>query len=133
MNAVSRTNIGEGGKTQMTSDSFYSLIDLAITAGGVYVIFATLMMMKTGVLKQNGLMPGNTDIKKCKDTAGYIKFIGPKQLGFGILLVLCGGVGLIQDYTDLLGGSVYLISMLLVLAYIFFLSVQAKKALRMFW
>lgn len=117
----------------MDTNSLYALMDAAIALGGLYVICLTVRMMKTGVLKQNGLTSKNIDIKKCKDTAGYIKFIGPKQLAFGVLALGCGIIGLVHDYTGAVGAYVYLVFILLMVVYIVYYSVQSKKAMKLFW
>lgn len=117
----------------MNSNSFYILIDGLIAAGGLYIIYLSSTMMKTGVLKQNGLMSKNVDVKKCKDVAGYIKFIGMKQLAFGILALVMGLIGLVHDYTGIVGTYVYLACIFIVVAYIIYYSVQTKKANQLFW
>lgn len=121
------------GGMRMDTNSIYSIVDLIIGAGGLYVIYLTVTMMKTGKLKQNGLLPKDLDIEKCKDTAGYINFMGPRQMGFGILALFCGIIGLIHDFTGMIGGIVYLICIILMVIYIIFYSLQAKKAVQMFW
>lgn len=117
----------------MDTNSIYSLMDAAILIGGLYVIYLTVKMMKTGELKQNGLMSKDVDIKKCKDPDGYIKFIGPKQMLFGALAIFCGVVGLIHDYTGAIGAYMYLVFILLMVVYVVYYAAQSKKAMKMFW
>ncbi|MCI6866454.1 MAG: hypothetical protein MR871_00610 [Lachnospiraceae bacterium] len=117
----------------MNTDSIYALMDAVIVGSGVYVIYLYLVMAKSGKLKQNILTPQNVDIKKCKDVAGYIHYVGRKQLVFGIVAILCGGIGLLQDYTKKIGAIPYMIAITIFFVYALWFGFQIKKAVKMFW
>ena len=117
----------------MNTGSLYALIDAMIAGCGVYVIYLYITMVKTGVIKESMLMPKNLDGKKCKDKEGFIRFIGVKQLIFGIIAIISGIIGLIQDFTGSVGIPVYMTMVVVFLAYIIWYCVQIKKAEKMFW
>ena len=110
----------------MNTDSIYALMDAVIVGSGVY-------MITTGKLRQSMLIPQNLDVKKCKDVPGYIAYTGIKQLIFGIVAIACGAVGLVQDFTQLIGVVPYLITIVLFFAYAIWFGFQIKKAAKMFW
>lgn len=117
----------------MNTNSIYALMDAVIVGCGVYVLYLYVTMIKTGKLKQSMLMPQNVDVKKCKDVAGFIKFTGTKQLIFGIVALVCGGIGLIQDFTQLVGAVPYMIVILIFFIYALWFGLQIKKAAKMYW
>ena len=93
----------------MDTNSMFGLMDLIVAGGGIYVIYQYIMMVKTRKVQNSALLPKEIDPKKCKDTEGYINYIGPKMLAFGIVATICGAVGLIQDYTGKIGPWVYML------------------------
>ncbi|MDO4321628.1 MAG: hypothetical protein Q4C61_03795 [Lachnospiraceae bacterium] len=117
----------------MNTDSIYALMDAVIVGSGVYILYLYAVMVKTGKLKSSMLIPQNIDIKKCKDVAGYIKYTGTKQLIFGIVAILCGGIGLIQDFTQTIGVIPYMIAIGIFFVYALWFGLQVKKAAEMFW
>lgn len=108
-------------------------MDAVIIASGVYILYLYVLMVKTGKIKSSMLIPQNIDVKKCKDVAGYIKYTGTKQLIFGIVAVVCGGIGLIQDFTQKIGAIPYLIVIVIFFVYALWFGLQVKKATQMFW
>lgn len=117
----------------MNTDSIYALMDAVIVGSGVYIIYLYINMITTGKLRQSMLIPQNLDVKKCKDVPGYIAYTGIKQLVFGIVAIACGAVGLVQDFTQLIGVVPYLITIVLFFAYAIWFGFQIKKAAKMFW
>jgi threonine/homoserine/homoserine lactone efflux protein len=104
-----------------------------IAAGGLYIIYLTYMMMKSGQLKENALLPKGTDIGKCKDAAGYIRYMGPKQIVFGVMALACGVIGVVHDYTGAVNAYVYLACIAIMVIYLIYYSIQSKKAMKLFW
>lgn len=117
----------------MDSNSMYGLLDAIIAAGGVYVIYHYILMKSSGALRQNLLLPKDLDVKKCRDVAGYIQYTGTKQLIFGIIALAGGAVGLIQDFTGIIGAVPYLIFVVVFFVFAIWYGMSVKKAVKMFW
>ena len=114
-------------------NSFYILMDMIIIAFGAYVIYQYAVMVKTGKIQQNMLLPKDINVKKCKDPQGFIKYMGMKQLLFGLATLLCGGIGLVQDYTGTANQAAYLLTIGVFVAFTVWYVVAMKKAIKQFW
>ena len=112
---------------------FYLIMDMLISAAGVYVVVQYIMMIKSGKVQQNMLLPKDVDAKKCKDPAGYIKYIGSRQLVFGLAAVLCGVLGLIQDVTKASYGIVSMIGTVIFLVCTVWYAAGMRKAMAEYW
>jgi threonine/homoserine/homoserine lactone efflux protein len=121
------------GEVFMETNSIYTIIDVIIAFGGLYIIYLTYGMMKTGQLKENALLPKGTDIRKCKDAAGYIKYMAPKQIVFGVMALACGAIGIVHDYLGAINSYVYLACILVMVLYLVYYSIQSKKAMKQYW
>lgn len=117
----------------MDTNSLYALMDAAIVGSGVYVIYLYITMVKSGTIKSTVLLPQNLQPKKCKDVAGYIAFIGRKQLGFGIVAIACGLIGLLQDFTQKIGMIPYMTAITVFFIYAIWFGMQVKKSGKLFW
>lgn len=117
----------------MDMTMFNALLDLMVAGAGAYVVYQYIDMVRTRKLKPNMLLPKDLNLKKCSDVEGYIKFIGMKQLVFGLVAFLCGVIGLIEDYTHKLGIVPYMAAIVVFLASVVWYTVNMKKALKMFW
>ena len=117
----------------MNTDSIYALMDAVILGSGVYIIYLYLVMVKSGKLRKSMLLPQNLDVSKCRDVAGFIRFTGTKQLIFGVIALLCGIIGLVQDFTQKIGAVPYIIVIMLFFVYALWFGLQIKKAGKLFW
>lgn len=117
----------------MDTTSMFDLMDLIIVGGGLYVIYLYIVMVRSRKLENNMLLPKEIDAKKCKDVEGYINYIGPKMLAFGIVATLCGLMGIAQDYTQKIGYPVYLAGMAVFVVVAVWYSVAIKKGIKEFW
>ena len=113
--------------------SFYSLIDLMITIAGAYVVVQYIIVVKTRKLIPSMLLPKEIDVNKCNDTEGYIKFIGLRQLLFGLSAFGCGVLGLIQDYTGKISGIASMVGTVIFLIFTVWYAYGMKKAMAQFW
>lgn len=112
---------------------FYALIDLMITIAGAYVVVQYVIMIKTRKLIPSMLLPKDIDVKKCNDTEGYIKFIGLRQLLFGLSAFACGVLGIIQDYTGIINGIASMAGTVIFLIFTVWYAYGMKKAMAQFW
>ncbi len=117
----------------MDMGSMFSLVDMLVVACGLYVIYLCIDMMRTREVKQNMLLPKGLDAKKCKDVEGYIHQLAPKQLVLGILALVCGVAGLLQDLAGLVNAYVYMGALILFFIYAVWYAVYMKKVIRKFW
>lgn len=113
-------------------DSMYLLMDVLVLGAGLYILYAYFLMMKKGEIKENILMSKEINMSQCKDKEGYIKYVAPKLLIFGIGAVICGLLGFINDYTQALGGW-YMVVTVLFLVLIIWFAMSTRKAIKIFW
>ena len=114
-------------------NSMFSFIDIVVVGCGLYVIYLYIEMRNTGKIRESMLLPKGLDVKKCKDADGYIRQAGPKQLVLGIIALLCGVAGLLQDFTGILNYYVYLATLVVFFAYAVWYTVFMKKLIKKFW
>ncbi len=76
--------------------TFYFVIDFVIIGCGVYIIGQYMTMVRKHEVGQS-MLPKNVPASRCKDIDGYIKKVGPRMIGCGVALVLCGFLDLMQD------------------------------------
>lgn len=112
--------------------SIYMMVDLLFAGCGVYVLYAWYLMKTKGVVKENILMSREVSMKRCKDKDGYMKYIAPRILVFGIALTIVGLIGFADDYYKFLGIA-SLIMQGVGLAVIIYFAVVSKKSIKMFW
>lgn len=117
----------------MDANSLYGLMDAIFVACGIYVIYLYLNMKKSGTITQSPLLPKDLDVKKCKDIAGYIQFIGSRQLAFGIIALAGGAVGLVEDFTGKIGTVPYMIAVAVSFIAAVWYGMAIRKAVKMFW
>ena len=84
-------------------DSMFSLMDLIILGSGAYVLYCYYLLKFKGEIKEGLLLPKGTNVKKCTDKAAYTKEVENKILLYGIAVLICGGFGVLETQTGLLG------------------------------
>mgnify|MGYP000715814642 CR=1 FL=1 len=75
------------------------VFDAVILLFGIYMVISSLQMKKSGRI--NAI--AEEEMKKCKDTAGFIAFIYWREAVFGGIVVLVGLIGIINELTNFLG------------------------------
>ena len=95
------------------------LLDVFIAFCGVYLIYASVQMKRTGELKQGIMVRKDADLSAAKDIPGFIRFMYAKTIVVGVCTCVCGGVGIINDLYGGLG------MVQLVLTIIFFVAIVA--------
>ena len=113
-------------------NDMFIIVDALIAAYGINIIYAYFKMKTKGEIKENLLFSSEVKMEKCKDKEGYISYMLPKLLGFGAGTVLCGGLGVLNDLTGLLGNGFIIITMLFIILVGWFIWI-GKKAIKMFW
>lgn len=123
-----------GGITKegFNMDTAYSFMDIIIVLSGVYILYNFYLLKFKGEIKETLLLPKDVQVKKCKDKAGYINEMAPKVLVLGIVVTICGFLGMLQTQKQLLGNW-YLLVMAVFLAAIVWFVVASKKAVTKYW
>ena len=71
------------------------VFDAVILLFGIYMVISSLQMKKSGRI--NAMVIAEEEMKKCKDTAGFIAFIYWREALFGGIVAIVGLVGIIND------------------------------------
>ena len=117
----------------MSPSSIMGLMDGMIVLCGVYVLYLSIAMIRSGQIRENALIPKDLNVKKCRDTAGFIKYMQGKQLLLGACAVISGAIGLAQDYGKMHSPALYLGSIVIFIVCVVWYCVAIKKAVKRFW
>ena len=113
-------------------DSMFSLMDLIILGSGAYIIYCYYLLKFKGEIKEGLLLPKGTNVKKCTDKAAYIKEVETKILLSGIAVLICGGFGVLETQSGLLG-KWYLVVIVVFLAVTVWFAMVVKKSGEKYW
>ena len=72
------------------------VFDAVILLFGIYMVISSLQMKKSGRI--NAMVIAEEEMKKCKDTAGFIAFIYWREAVFGGIVALVGLIGIITNF-----------------------------------
>lgn len=108
----------------MEFDLYFGLVAVG---AGIYCIYASIMMKKTGVISTTLLLDKETARKKCSNIDEFLKAVIPPTLMIGMLTVLYGALLLINLYVMECGIVLY-ISMGVTLLALFWYAIITRKA-----
>jgi len=106
------------------------LIDLMIMLAAIYVLYLGIEMKKT--MKIHKSMMAKEMIEKCKDQAGFVSYIFPSVMIFGIVSIVAGIMGFLFDYFQFASYYTYISCGLFLLVFLLFVVVY-KKAMSKFF
>lgn len=109
--------------------TMYMLIDMILTGFGIYTLNTRSLLIKTGELRENVLLPKTMTMKRCKNPDGFREFMKSKLLVFGTWTTVCGVLGLVNDLSGVFGAFYLLISAAFLVAVWWFCR-QLKTAAR---
>ena len=98
--------------------NYFIIIDAVTLILGIYIIFVSLRMKKSGNIESTFV--ADDEMKKIKDTAGYIAYIYPKSLVFGMFTVVLAVVSVLSELVLKIPYWRYIEMVLFVIAIIFF-------------
>lgn len=101
------------------------IFNIVIMGFGIYMIAAALKMKKTGVISSAVIT--EEEIAKCKDKKGFIEFMYWREAFFGVLIIIVGALGLVDDLVVSLG-IFNIIEMLVFLAAFLWFQTGLRKA-----
>ena len=106
----------------------FVLMDLLITAFGDIFLYGWCDVRERRG-KENILLTKDISMKQCNDKEGFIRFIQPKLLIFGIATIVCGLLGLVNDLTGMLG-TVYIAVTVIFVVFVIWFAVTIRSALK---
>lgn len=74
----------------------FGFMDILIAICGVYLIYSSVRMKRTGEIS-SAIVGKGYDPKKAKDPKGYINYMYPKSIFMGTIVILSGGVNYLND------------------------------------
>lgn len=115
-------------------NSMLSIIDFISLACGIYVLYIWYRLQAVRRLFDSTLLiPRDQRIKDCADPDGYIRYLKPRLLVLGLLLVLYGAVSLANSSLKLYNDTVGMILNGVMLLVIIWYAVCTRKAFKRFW
>ena len=117
----------------MKMGNIWSFLDIIFVGAGVYMLYAWILMIKKGEIKQEVLMSKDIELKKCKDLEDYKAYIAPKMVVFGVSAVIYGGMGLVNSYVTPLPSMLYNVMMFVFLLVLIWFALMARKGTEKFW
>ena len=114
-----------------------NLIDVVIAAmlagSGVYGIISSLRLKKVGKLFPNKMLyPGRCEPADCVDVEGFIEYIVPKMIIFGILCIILAAGTVVVAFAEV-SFSILIFEMAVVVAVFAYIGVVQNKASKLFW
>lgn len=97
----------------------FGFMDLLIVFCGIYLIYISVQMKRTGEIS-SALLGKGYDPKKAKDPKGYIDYMYPKSIVMGLAVMLSGGLNYLNDrYWDIPNLNLIVCAVFFVLIVIF--------------
>ena len=103
----------------MESGSMFLLIDIVIAAYGAYLIYAAVWSK-------------DLPMRKCKEKEGFMKFMFPRLLVSGILILVNGILGILDDKMGL-PLPLSLLPMAIILFVVVWYILYARKAQKLYF
>ena len=72
------------------------VFNVVVALFGAYMIWSALQMKKSG--KINSMVLAQEELKKVKDTKGFIEFLYWREMLFGALVLIVGFLGVLRPY-----------------------------------
>ncbi len=113
----------------MEMDLLFGLISLGC---GLYCLYASYMMKKTGIIFDSLLLDKVTASKKCKNVGEFITMVLPATTTLGITIALYGGVTLIDAYVTPCY-EVVMILLVISLIVIVWYAIRTNRAKKMYF
>ncbi len=98
--------------------SYNIIIDAITLILGIYIIFVSFRMKKTGKIESSFL--AEDELKKVKDTKGYIAQMYPKSLTFGGVITVISIIAIVSDFLKKIPYWSYIEMIIFVLIIIWF-------------
>ena len=106
-----------------------NILDWMITFGGLYLIYAALVMKLKGKIVKSIVANPEVDIDKIRDRKGFIQYMWVRVLILGILSAAVGAVGILsaQKEASLTTYMISFVGYLIALIWYCVISVRGRK------
>ena len=100
------------------------VFDAVVALFGAYMIGSALHMKKSG--RVNSMVLAQEELKKVKDTKGFIEFLYWREMLFGALVLIVGFLGVLNETVMPIGKASILEVIIFLAAFIWFQNSLAK-------
>lgn len=100
------------------------VFNVVVALFGAYMIWSALQMKKSG--KINSMVLAQEELKKVKDTKGFIEFLYWREMLFGALVLIVGVLGVLNETVMPIGKASILEVIIFLAAFIWFQNSLAK-------
>lgn len=111
----------------MAFDGLFNLIDIMVLGFGFYAMYSAWVLRQDGKIIRTFLALKDTDLDSCKDLQGYANCMSPKLWTLGIVMVVYGGISLLNTYVVSIN-SLFWLMMAVFLITLFWYGMEVKKA-----
>lgn len=106
------------------------VFNVVVALFGAYMIWSALQMKKSG--KINSMVLAQEELKKVKDTKGFIEFLYWREMLFGALVLIVGVLGVLNETVMPIGKASILEVIIFLAAFIWFQNSLAKSERKVF-
>ena len=110
-------------------DGMFFLLDVIIVCYGVYAVYGALNIRKGGTIP-SALWSKEYPMTRCKDKEGFITFMYPRLVAFGVLVTICGIVSVINDRVKTLSALVTMVPTIIIIPLLIVLIRWSRKKKR---
>lgn len=100
------------------------VFNVVVALFGAYMIWSALQMKKSG--KINSMVLAQEELKKVKDTKGFIEFLYWREMLFGALVLIVGVLGVLNETVMPIGKASILEVIIFLAVFIWFQNSLAK-------
>ena len=112
---------------------FDLIVTILLVGGGIYAIYSCLNLKKEQYLFENKILyPSNCSPDDCLDPAGFIAFIVPRMLYFGVMCILFGIFTLVTSFMEM-GTIVMIAETVAVLAVFVYIGFMNNRSAKYYW
>lgn len=108
------------------------LLDIVMIGFGVYMLYATVIMIKKREINQNILVSKDVNVKDCKDKEGYINYMTPRLFIFSVVVLLNGILGIMNTKLRTLDMVYVVVLGLTFITFVFFI-ISLRKAYKKYF
>lgn len=114
--------------------SFMMLFDFISLGCGAYILYTYIKLTAYGRLFPNSLLiPNGRNPKDCDDPEGYIRYVKPRMLIVGVIVLVFGIASLVNETLQFLSFEASIASTVFTFLVIVWYGVCSSKAYKLYW